>query len=171
MLDAAALRAQRVRLLDAPGFVRWSEDETALWLSDAPRRLDEQALGPRLERLRALGDRLRISDGLLYIDLSDGAYRAMIRALPDDPPAFPRDAALLPAYALARLARAHPTDDADCSAARAMLKRWERPAEMARLAAALTEAFAVRLRRKERLPAGAARLMAAWLRQQEARQC
>lgn len=143
------------------GFVRIAQgDVGALFLSDAPRRLPQQAMEAALARLARAGYVARpTAAGLLALDWDEERWRIWRDACEQTPTAaFPRSETLWPAYSLATLLTRHPApwDSQPRDMLRAVVKGSLAPQTMRRTAFALYTACAQRLRLHEALPATAA---------------
>lgn len=166
-LPQAEVRA----LLGGGCFLRRADRDTALFVTDAPRRLTEAALADRERFLAAAGFRCGATpSGLWQIDPDESRWVSILRPYADVPPAgFPANEALWEVYALARLLRAHPSpwENQPREAIRGVLKRLDRTAELLRYAPALLTECAVRLRHRQALPCAASPLLDAWLAQHD----
>ena len=154
-----------------PGaFVRRAAGEEALFVTDAPRRLETAARQATLEAMAAAGFCIVCTDnGLWSVDLTDARWRALVL----DPQwpmrcAFPTEVRLLGVYQLARLLAAHPAPwpQQPLQPLRAVFKRLDTPQELMRVAPELIAECAGLLRKGEPLPAAAAGPLWLWLNDQ-----
>jgi len=154
--------------LVGPGcFVRPARDDDAFFVTDAPRRLPRERLDALAHSLAAGGYLVEATPrGLWRIDLADARFRALCEGFrPLAPLSRPADDALLGAYALARLLRAHPAPWAGQPRAplRALLKRYDRREAFLTCVKRQTEACAALLRTGGALPSAAAGILQTWL--------
>ncbi len=156
---------------DAPCFLRRSQDDAFLFVTDLPRHVEEARWQPLLPQLARAGFLCRPdpSRGLLNLDAELAAYEALLASLPLAPPPFPPSDALHAAYALCRLLLLHPAPLAHqpLGPLRHLLKQWAggSPALVLRAVFPLREAAAGLLREKQPLPHAAGQLLSAWLAQ------
>lgn len=100
-------------LMPARCFVRVCRTDDALWVSDLPRRFSQWRDTVRTLETAGFRCRLRREDGLLSVDLSEGAWLCAVQSLPDSLPVLPAREALHPVYALCRVWMLHPCAWAD----------------------------------------------------------
>lgn len=107
------LKAEQHRLYgllpaDARCFVRVCDDDSALWVSDLPRRTtDCEGLA---DMLRAAGFKARLDEAsrLWYVDWTEERWQEMLNGLPTECPLLPAQNCYHEAYALCRLWLLHP---------------------------------------------------------------
>lgn len=157
-----------VRALLPRGFVRLSQSDAFLFVSDAPRRLEADALAECLGALRLRGYECAADEsGLLWLDWGRERWDAFISACPSALPALPKDC--YEAYSLCRLLMRHAAPSDDFACLRGVLKRWNDAPAMERFAREQRELCACRLRLSQPLPACAGRALARWLMEKEER--
>lgn len=147
---AQVRRALRGTALEG-GFLRRSEERDWLLASDLPKRAPPDNAEAFLTRE---GFSWALTNGLLFIGLSYAQLDALLSERGGEPPPFPKDTALLPAYGLLRLLCAHPGGGGQ---PKLMIYDYLKAEERGRsavlaLAPKLTEDCAARLRLGQPLP-------------------
>ncbi len=159
----AAERADVRRLLGGGAFVRLAVDDDALLVSDAPRRMDADALAEAIGRLQAEGYVAWVTErGLLAIDWGERRWHIWEeRGRICSEPTLPSDETLHAPYALARLLWAHPAPwhEQPRTLLRELVKAAARREGIVRIAPTMLTVCAERLRRHETLPTAAAWLV------------
>lgn len=168
------LKAEQQRLYalmpaEARCFVRLSDHNDALWVSDLPRRTnvhDETA-----DQLRQAGYDVKLDQTarLWLIDWTGDRWQELLAGLPENCPSLPDEEALHEAYALCRLWLMHPSalNEEHLPMLRRIVKLTAQPKDrLIRSIRALHEETAVLLRRKKSLPHAAGRVLSAWLLEQ-----
>ena len=161
-------RAEQQRLFDLLSqqgqcFVRLCGDDSALWVSDLPRRANCDGL---VEKLRNEGFEVRIADGLLYADWTEKNRQKYLSALPTELPALPLRPELHEAYALCRLLLLHPSEEKNrhMPMLRQMVKLTLRqPSDLFRAVRRMHEETAVSIRNGHAAASDAGRVLADWL--------
>ena len=151
-----------------PGaFVRRAKGEEALFVTDAPRRLEAAARGAAANAMAEAGFQFcETENGLWAVDLTDIRWRTLLL----EPPwpcacAFPEEVRLHGVYQLARVLAAHPApwSQQPREALRAVLKRLDAPQALIQTAPEITAQCAVLLRKGKPLPSAAAGPLWRWL--------
>lgn len=166
---ALAQRAVYEALREASGvscFVRLCASDDALWVTDLPRRTE--SVEAARKALDALGVRCMEdgAGGLWRLDWPPDGWRERLGALPAQPPPFPRDEALHPAYALCRLLLSHPAplERQPMEQVRAVFKRASgAPEALLGLVSPLHGESARRLRAGEPVAHDAGRVLSDWI--------
>lgn len=154
-----------------PGaFVRRAAGEEALFVTDAPRRLETPARQAALEAMAAAGFCIVCKDnGLWTVDLTDPRWHVLVLE-PQWPLrcAFPAEVRLHGVYQLARLLATHPAPwpQQPRQPLRAVLKRLDAPQALMRVSPELTAQCAGLLRKGQPLPSAAAGPLWRWLNDQ-----
>ena len=154
-----------------PGaFVRRAAGEDALFVTDAPRRLETAARQAELAAMAEAGFCVSVTDNCLWsIDLTEARWRALVLEPQWPMPcAFPAEVRLHAVYRLARLLAAHPAPwpQQPLQPLRAVFKRLDAPQELMRVAPELTAHCARLLRKGQSLPSAAAGPLWLWLNNQ-----
>jgi len=168
------LKAEQQRLYalmpaDVRCFVRVSDRDDALWVSDLPRRTngyDEAA-----DQLRRAGYDVKLDQtaGLWLIDWTEARWQELLAGLPENVPSLPHEEALHEAYALCRMWITHPSvlKMEHMPMLRKIVKLTAQPKDrMIRAVRAMHEETAALLRIKESIPYAAGRVLSAWLMKQ-----
>lgn len=168
----ALLPQQEVRVLLGSGcFVRRAASDDALFVSDAPRLFLPDARAIAEQRLVLAGFCVwQTERGLWAIDLDESRWLALVSSLACRVPVgLPSDARLHGVFALARLLWAHPCEWSrqPREPLRALLKCFDQPEKLIRLAPELLELCAGRLRKGIPLPAAGAKWLFDWLAESE----
>ena len=154
-----------------PGaFVRRAAGEEALFVTDAPRRLETAARQATLEAMAAAGFCIVCTDNRLWtVDLTNPRWRTLVLE-PQWPMrcAFPTEVRLHGVYQLARLLAAHPAPwpQQPWQPLRTVLKRLDTPQAMIRISPELTAHCARLLRKGQPMPSAAAGPLWRWLNDQ-----
>lgn len=151
-------------------FVRVCDHETALWVSDLPRRMADCSSTGKLLKEEGFLARLDDQSRLWYIDWTAERWQAVLSGLPKELPALPAEEAYHEAYALCRLYLLHPSEwnEEHLPTLRKTLKLSEnRPDMILRGVRALREEAAVRLREGKSIAYAAGMILAAWLNELE----
>lgn len=160
-------RAAVATMLGVRAFVRLCATDDALLVSDAPKRMDAQALQAAITRLEQAGYTASIVPrGLLAIDWNETRWQAFSdRYAASGEPVFPQDEKLHSVYELARLMRLHPVRLArqPKPMLRALAKAACRKGGLVACAPNALVACAQRLRLHEALPSAAMGLLTAEL--------
>jgi len=148
-------------------FVRVCDDDSALWVSDLPRKMEDCAC--LAQQLQTEGFLVRQDDAakLWYVDWTESQWQKMIEPLPERLPSLPDADELHEVYALCRLWMLHPAPRAHehMPIIRRMVKLTaERPQAMRRSIRMMHEESAALLRQGGTLPYDAGRVLAAWLK-------
>ncbi len=151
-----------------PGaFVRRAAGEDALFVTDAPRRLETAARQAALAAMAEAGFCVSATDnGLWSVDLTEGRWRTLVLEPQWPMPcAFPAEVRLHGVYRLARLLAAHPVHWAQQPRAmvRAVRKRLDTPQALLQTAPEFTAQCAELLRMGRPLPTSAAGPLWQWL--------
>ena len=147
-------------------FVRVYDQESALWVSDLPRRIADCAETQKRLNEEGFSVRLDEKSRLWYIDWTEEHWQALLAGLPRELPALPADEAYHEAYALCRLCLLHPSEweVGHLSVLRKTLKLIEsQPGQRQKAVRSLQEETAVRLREGKTIAHAAGRILAAWL--------
>lgn len=152
-------------------FLRLSDGDDALWVTDWPMRTMGQLAQARdaLALLKVVC-RAENSPSLLHLDFSKDGYLALIKDLPQVPPALTTDDTLHPALALCRLWLSHPTplEKQPLAPLRQVLKYTRQPrAVMLRSISGLHKQAAEQLRNGCCISHTAGRVLAQWLMEQD----
>ncbi len=169
------LKAEQQRLYalmpqESRCFVRVCDHDTALWVSDLPRR---QADCTKTEkRLRQAGFTVRLDEEscLWYVDWTEEQWRAVLSGLPGELPALPDDEAYHEIYALCRLYLLHPSglEAEHLPVLRKTIKITAmQPGKRLGAVRSLHEEAASRLREGKSIACAAGLVLAAWLREIE----
>jgi hypothetical protein len=154
-------------LLGAACFLRRSRSDEAFFITDAPRRLAQSQLALLTSELTRYGYVIRLTPrGLWQIDLGEDRLRALVATLlPSGALLIPAQSERLDVYALTQLLYLHPApwDAQPKEPLRALLKRYDRPAEFADCARKQLENCAELLRLHLPLSSAAANVTHAWL--------
>lgn len=154
-----------------PGaFVRRAAGEEALFVTDAPRRLEPGKRGAAANAMAEAGFQIsETANGLWTVDLTDTRWRALLLE-PQWPftCAFPAEVRLHGVYQLARLLAAHPTfwPEQPLEPIRAVLKRLDAPQTLVQVAPDILAQCAILLRKGKPLPSAAAGPLWRWLNDQ-----
>lgn len=165
------LKAEQRRLYDllpsqARCFVRICDDDSALWVSDLPRRY--AACENLIVALADAGFAVTYDEvaGLWYIDWTQEQWQKTLGDLPCKLPPFPEMEAYHEAYALCRLWLLHPAPLSDrvLPTVRRVVK-WtaQPPQKLLSAVRALHEQAAAQLRIGHPVAYDAGRILAAWL--------
>lgn len=165
------LKAEQRRLYallpsDAHCFVRVCGHDSALWVSDLPRKGVECAALPAA--LYQAGFEIRPDEAarLWYVDWTMERWQQLLKALPAECPALPAGEEYHEIYALCRLWLLHPAAFApqQLPVLRRVVKLMAQPpAVLLRSVRALHEEAAVQLRQGKPVAHCAGALLAAWL--------
>ncbi|MCE5343443.1 MAG: hypothetical protein LLF96_07665 [Eubacteriales bacterium] len=160
-------QAELVALLKPECFLHRSRSDDAFFVTDAPRRLAQTQLAALAKDLMLRGYLPRLTpSGLWQIDLADKRFRSIADEIkPACSLALPQEDVRMDAYALAQLLYRHPApwETQPKEPLRALLKRYDHPAEFAACARLQLESCAALLRRHLPLPSAAATVLHAWL--------
>ena len=153
-------------------FLHDAREDDALWVTDLPARTAELE-GVRAS-LNALGVtcRLDASRRLWRLDPSCERYAEALAKLPNEPPPFPNDDRLRPAYALCRLLWLHPAPLAaqPMEPIRRVIKLSQGATDpMLRAVPRLHAECAALLRERLPLPHAAGRVLSLWIQKEEQR--
>ena len=160
-------RAAVAAILGGRAFVKLCDTDDALLVSDAPKRMDGQALAGALTRLAQAGYTAQTTPrGLLAIDWTESRWQELFEQnITAGEPALPQNEALHACYALATLLLLHPAPPAQQPKLllRNLLKAACRKGGLAAAAPPMLAACAQRLRMHQALPTAAASLLVAVL--------
>lgn len=165
-------RQELAALTGSRAFVRRAKTDDAMYVSDAPRRLEKDALSLLEYQLNQNGFDCHVTEnGLWKIDLTDSRLFALLHTYPDAENAdIPEKNEDLPVYGLFRILKKHPAPwkRQPREIIRALLKRMDQPREeMNRISQPILEICAEKLRKGMTLPSEAAPMLAYWLNHKE----
>ena len=153
---------------DARCFVRVCDDDTALWVSDLPRRMP--GCGVLKETLFQAGFAVQTDEQamLWYVDWTAERWQEILAKLPQECPPLPQQEAQHELYALCRLWLLHPAPLAPehmPALRRAVKLRADFPGKGQRDVRALHQEAARQLREGKTVAYAAGRVLAAWLQE------
>jgi hypothetical protein len=144
-------------------FIRALRADSALLVTDAPRRFDCDRLDAALRELTLRGLTVQmIGQGMWALDFAENRWLNLMESVKGaQDTGFPKDERWLPVYELARLLAAHPApwEQQPREMVRALLKRYDQPEEMIQYALQAIRGCALLLRKKQVLPSAAAGLL------------
>ena len=162
-----ASKTELKELLADKAFIRISDDDAALFISDAPRRLEAEHLEKVIQQL-SLREYVAWAtpEQMLLIDWSIsrwGSWQQKTQTC--SLPPFPTSVEVYPIYSLARLLAAHPTplEHQPLALVRKILKAQSQKVDLISFSNKQIETCAYRLRRKETLQAAALSCVCDWL--------
>ena len=165
------LKAEQKRLYDrmcgkAHCFVKVCDDDSALWVSDFPRR--HENCHEWIVELQAEGYCVRLDEKtkLCYLDWTIERWQERIASLPQKVPPLPEEEMYHETFALCRLWMMHPEafEAAQLPVLRRVVKLIEGPPEkLLHAVRNLYEEAAVQLREGRPMTYAAGRALAAWL--------
>ena len=161
---------EKAGYINRPPFLKRAPDEDHLFVSDAPRRLPDQAAAQAL--FVQVGFAVTEKEGLWFLDAPLAYYEQLALSLPTAALERPREEKVLDVWALACLLLKHPSPVSvqPLGPSRQVLKAIETgPGAVMGLVKTLPPEAAVLLRRKEPLPALAGGLLAQWLMERDGR--
>ena len=151
-------------------FVRMCDQDTALWVSDLPRRRDDCTQTAKMLAAEGFKVWLDEKSRLWYVDWTEERWQELLAELPNNFPLLPSDETYHEVYALCRLWLLHPSawEDEHLPALRKTLK-WTaaQPGQMLRGVRFLHEEAALQLREGKTIAHAAGRILAAWLNEME----
>jgi len=144
------------------GFLKLDKDDSALWVSDLPRRnADLQSVQKALE---SAGIRCRLDkkSRMWHLDWAEERWERFLAALPKECPSFPQNESLHEQYSFCRFALAHPcaSTQEGLKMVRALLKGETNIRKMHEHAAQM-------LRSGQPVAYGAGRVLAAMIMEEE----
>ena len=165
------LKSEQTRLYeslpqDVRCFVRVCDDDSALWVSDLPRK--QSSCYEMTGRLHEEGFRMWLDEKskLCYMDWTMERWQEEISSLPQGCPRFPAQEEYHEAFALCRLWLMHPSEleEAHLPMLRRVVKLTaEPPVKLLRAVRGLHEAAAAQLREGKTVSYAAGRVLAAWI--------
>jgi len=158
-------------ILGTNGFLHLYGQDQVLFVSDAPRRISQEALARIRRTMTAQGFTAQISpSNLLLIDLQPGRWERLLCSFPHaEAVSVPADDRWLDVYALARLLMRHPSalENQPMEMIRAVFKRYARKDGLPVLTPLLLSQCAQKIRCREPLPSALADILVFWLTEQK----